>query len=75
MDEKRDGDFLLLAHRIDGLRLVPYHRIEVSKPAQRKSHSEPFRYGKYKMICLSARLKKEYLVASISVADPDQPIF
>ncbi len=34
MDEKRDGDFLLLAHRIDGLGLVPYHRIEVSKQAE-----------------------------------------
>ena len=35
MDEKRDGDFLLLAHRIDGLGLVPYHRIEVSKQAEK----------------------------------------
>jgi hypothetical protein len=39
VDEKRDGDFLLLAHRIDGLGLVPYHRIEVSKPTQRNKES------------------------------------
>ncbi len=66
MDEKGDGDFLLLAHRIDGLGLVPYHRIEVSKQAEKLRVIQSLTYL---MICLSPRLKK--WIPVLSVTDPD----